>query len=61
MFTGYTRSELNKSLNEKAAVLKWIVKNKIDAVDTVGRVMAEYYTNKGALMDYVKKNKPMGD
>ena len=61
MFTGYTRNELNKSLNEKAAVLKWIVKNKIDAVDTVGRVMAEYYTNKDVLMDYVKKNKPLGD
>jgi len=61
MFTGYTRNELNKSLNEKAAVLKWIVKNKIDAVDTVGRIMAEYYTNKDVLMDYVKKNKPMGD
>lgn len=61
MFTGYTRNELNKSLNEKAAVLKWIVKNKIDAVDTVGRVMAEYYTNKDSLMDYVKKNKPLGD
>ena len=61
MFTGYTRNELNRSLNEKAAVLKWIVKNKIDTVDTVGRVMAEYYTNKDVLMDYVKKNKPLGD
>ena len=61
MFTGYTRNELNKSLNEKAAVLKWIVKNKIDAVDTVGRVMAEYYTDKDNLMGYVKKNKPWGD
>ncbi|HLC62285.1 MAG TPA: ATPase, T2SS/T4P/T4SS family [Candidatus Nanoarchaeia archaeon] len=61
MFTGYTRNELNKSLSEKAAVLKWVVKNKIDTVDSVGRVMAEYYTNKDSLMDCVKKNKPLGD
>ena len=61
LFTGFTRNELNKSLTEKEAVLKWLVKNKINTVDTVGRVMAEYYTNKDNLMDYVKKNKLLAD
>ena len=61
LFTGYSRNELNKSLNEKAAVLKWLAKNKIDTVDTVGRVMAEYYTNNDNLMQHVKKNKLLGD
>lgn len=60
MFTGFTRNEINGSLNEKEAVLKWLVKNKVNTVDTVGRVMAEYYTNKDSLMDYVKRNKPLG-
>ena len=57
LFTGFTRIELNKSLKEKEEILKWLVKNNINTVDTVGRVMAEYYTNKDNLMGYVRKNK----
>ncbi|MBI2542062.1 CpaF family protein [Candidatus Woesearchaeota archaeon] len=61
LFTGFTSNELTKSLSEKAAILKWLVKHNIDTVDTVGRVMAEYYTNTDNLMDYVAKNKPFTD
>ena len=57
LFTGFTRIELNKSLKEKEEILKWLVKNNINTVDTVGRVMAEYYTNRGNLMGYVRRNK----
>ena len=61
LFTGFSRSELGRSLKEKEAILKWLVKNNINTVDTVGRVMAEYYTNKDNLMDYVKRNKLLSD
>ncbi|MBI2657307.1 type II/IV secretion system ATPase subunit [Candidatus Woesearchaeota archaeon] len=61
LFTGFTRSELTKSLGEKESVLKYLVKQKINTVDTVGRVMAEYYTNKDNLMDFVRKNKVFSD
>lgn len=61
LFTGFTRGELNKSLNEKEAILKWLVKHNINTVDGVGRIMAEYYTNKDTLMGYVRKNKVFGD
>jgi len=61
LFTGFTRNELNHSLKEKEAVLKWLAKNNIKTVDTVGRVMAEYYTSKDNLMGYVKRNKLLGD
>ena len=60
LFTGFTKSEIKKSLIEKQAVLKWLVKRNIDTVDSVGRIMAEYYTNKDSLMGYVKKNKALG-
>ena len=60
LFTGYTRNEINKSLKDKEAVLNWLVKNNISTVDTVGRVMAEYYTNKDNLMSYIKRNKLFG-
>ncbi len=61
LFTGFTRSEVAKSLKEKEAILKWLAKHNINTVDTVGRVMAEYYTNKDNLISYVKKNKLLGD
>ena len=38
-------------------VLKYLVKNNIDHVDSVGRVMAEYYTNNENMMKYVCSNK----
>ena len=61
MFTGFTRSEISKSLIEKEIILKWLVRQKVNTVDSVGRVMAEYYTNKDNLMDYVRKNRPFAD
>lgn len=61
LFTGFTRNEIIKSLNEKAVILKWLAKQNINTVDTVGRVMAEYYTNKDNLMNFVRKNKPFSD
>ena len=61
MFTGFTRSELNHSLTEKESILKWMVKHNINTVDTVGRIMAEYYTDKDNLMKAVKKGILLGD
>jgi len=61
LFTGYSRNEIKKSLKEKELVLKWLVKNNIDTVDTVGKVIAEYYTDADHLMSCVKKNKLLGD
>lgn len=61
LFTGFNRSELNKSLNEKVAILKWMAKHNVNTVDSVGRIMAEYYTNEDNLMDFVRKNKPFAD
>jgi hypothetical protein len=36
--------------------LKYLVNKKIDTVDGVGRIMAEYYTDKDNLMKFVNKN-----
>jgi flagellar protein FlaI len=57
MFTGMTRKEINKDIKEKELVLNWLVKHNINIVDDVGRVMAEYYTEKGNLMKTVRSNK----
>lgn len=59
LFTGFTNNELKKSLKEKDQVLKWLVKQNINTVDSVGKVMAEYYTQPEYLMKIVKKNKKL--
>jgi len=59
LFTGYSKNELKKSLKEKEKILKWLVKHEINTVDTVGKVMAQYYTQSEYLMKYVNKNKKL--
>ncbi len=59
LYTGMSSKEINAELAEKQLVLKWLVLQGINNVDSVGRVMAEYYTNKDYLMYFVKRNIPM--
>jgi len=61
LFTGFSEAEINRDLAEKQKVLNYLIKNNIETVDAVGRVMAEYYTNKDRLFDYIKNNKLLGD
>lgn len=58
-YTGYTENELNKSLLEKENILKWLVKQNINTVDTVGKALALYYTQPDYISGLVKKNKPL--
>ena len=59
LFTGFTEVDIKKDLFEKQKVLEYLVKQNIGTVDGVGRVMAEYYTNKEKLMSLIKANKPI--
>ncbi len=60
MYTGYSDAEINKELKEKQQVIEYLVKQDVLDVDDVGRVIAEYYTDKENIMKYVKANKPFG-
>jgi len=61
MFTGNSVNEINREIAEKEEVLKYMVKHNIDQIDSVGKLMAEYYTNKHNLIsNFVKKNKLFG-
>ncbi len=54
-YTGMTESEVNDDLNEKKLVLEWMVKQKVRELNTVGSIMADYYWDKDALLEAVKK------
>ncbi|NJL43907.1 MAG: Flp pilus assembly complex ATPase component TadA [Nitrosarchaeum sp.] len=57
LYTGYTDKEIDDELAEKQEVLRYLVEQGIQSVDEVGKVIAEYYTNKANLMKFVKMNK----
>lgn len=57
LYTGMTPQEFKKDLIEKEKVMQWLVKKNIDTVDTVGRAIAEYYTNSEKMMKIVRANK----
>lgn len=56
-YTGMTEAEFKKEISEKTLILKYLVKNNINTVEGVGRVIAEYYVNKSNILSYVRKNK----
>ncbi|MEM4267485.1 MAG: type II/IV secretion system ATPase subunit [Candidatus Woesearchaeota archaeon] len=59
LFTGHSPKEIQNILKTKEEVLNYLVRNNIDTVDGVGRVMAEYYTNYENLLKYVRANKKL--
>ncbi|MEM4397256.1 MAG: type II/IV secretion system ATPase subunit [Candidatus Woesearchaeota archaeon] len=61
LFTGFSENEIKKDLKEKEQILDYLIKQNIETVDEVGRIMAEYYTNKENLMKFVKANKKFVD
>lgn len=57
IYTGMNDAQLRQDLSEKEKILNYMVKHNITDVDDVGRLMAEYYTDKDNLMKFVNANK----
>lgn len=60
MFTGYSLAELKKDLDEKKSILDAMVKLKIFNIEKVGRIMADYYTDKNKLIRQLKEELKKG-
>ncbi len=54
--TGMSQAELNRNLEQKRAILDWLIKNKIRDLNDFGRVMNLYYNDKESLMSAIRKN-----
>lgn len=59
LFTGLMKSEIEEEIREKQAVLNWMIEQKINTVEKVGKAVAEYYSNKEGILELVKKKKPI--
>ena len=54
MHTGMTDEQMEFDLQEKETVLQWMLDNKVKTVNTVGKVVAEYYHDKDKVLKIVK-------
>jgi flagellar protein FlaI len=54
MHTGMTDEQMEFDLQEKETVLQWMLENKVKTVNTVGKVVAEYYHDKDKVLKIVK-------
>lgn len=61
LYAGFSEADIESDLKEKEKVLKYLEDLNIETVDGVGRVMAEYYTDKENLMKYIHDKKLLTD
>ncbi|MBN1502528.1 CpaF family protein [Candidatus Woesearchaeota archaeon] len=53
LYTGMTTDDIYDDLQEKILILKWLVKNNITDINTIGLIMSDYFTDKDKLMQSV--------
>ncbi|MDI6798524.1 MAG: ATPase, T2SS/T4P/T4SS family [Candidatus Aenigmarchaeota archaeon] len=56
LFTGMSDREIKKDIESKEKILKWMLKNKVNTVNTVGKVVSEYYTEPEKVLTAISKN-----
>jgi flagellar protein FlaI len=45
LYAGLTQKEIEQDISDKAKILTWMVKKGYKSVDTVGKIVSEYYMN----------------
>ncbi len=43
LYTGLSKEDIEKDINEKVEILKWMVKNNITDINKIGMIMSKYY------------------
>ncbi|MFH1636818.1 MAG: ATPase, T2SS/T4P/T4SS family [Candidatus Woesearchaeota archaeon] len=52
--TGMSQSEINKNLEDKRAILAWLIKNNIRDIENVGKIIKEYYLDPEFIVETAK-------
>ncbi|VVC00618.1 Type II/IV secretion system protein [uncultured archaeon] len=55
LHTGMTKEEIYADIKDRATVLKWMIGNKLTDIESVGRIMALYYSKPKEILDIAKK------
>jgi len=56
LHTGMTDQEIEKDLEEKQEILKWLVKKKVKDINTIGRIVSIYYLKPEYIIKAAEKN-----
>jgi flagellar protein FlaI len=56
MHTGMSIAEIEKDIKDKEKIFNWMLKNHVNTVNGVGKLVAEYYKNPKYVLDLVEKN-----
>ncbi len=55
LHTGMSRDEIREDLREKRMILEWMVKRGISDINTMGRIIGDYYNDSEALLKRINK------
>lgn len=55
--TSMSEDEVKNNLQEKKKILQWFLENDLKTVNSVGKIVAEYYTDKDRVLELVQKDK----
>ena len=56
MYTGMSTKQIYADIQEKVAVLEWLVRQNIMDINDIGLILSDYYTEKQHIMSLVKTN-----
>ncbi len=54
LYTGMVEKDLEKDLAEKKEILDYLAKNNVNDINTVGRIVSDYYVDKQAVLKAVR-------
>lgn len=55
LHTGMTKDEIIKDIENRATVINWMIQNKLTDIESVGRIMALYYSKPQEILEIAKK------
>ncbi len=61
MYSGMTKKEIETDLGNKVIILDWMMKHKIKTVDSVGKILAEYYRDEKKVISTAVANQSPRD
>ncbi len=56
LHTGMSEREIEEDIRRKITILEWLMNHKIKTVNTIGKIMAEYYIDEASIFRMAEKN-----
>ena len=56
LHTGMTKDEIYQDIANRAIIIKWMIKNKMNDIESVGRIMALYYSKPNEILEIAKND-----